>query len=245
MRLAADLSTLFLELPEPVRFSAAQAAGFSGISLPSPYDGPVQALRDRLVMNGLVFAAMQAPPPNYTGAAPGYAARLGGEERFLSDFKRMERYVAVLKPAVVEFRAGPDGDLATLIGNLRRACEAAPNQGFAIAPRLTGDILTDYDQIAAVLAAVAAPNLGLSLDTCEAALLGEDPQALWSRFAAQIRLIRLSAAPDRGMPGQDGLDLKAFLKRLAKDRFKGWVSADFVPRQTTAAELGWIALAGK
>ncbi|MFD2174687.1 TIM barrel protein [Rhodobacter lacus] len=245
MRLAADLSRLFLELPEPARFSAAQAAGFSGVSLPSPYEGPVQELRDRLVMNGLSFAAMQAPPPNYTGAAPGYAATPGGEDRFARDLKRMARYADVLKPAVVEIRAGPEGDLAPLVANLRQACAAAPKRSYAIAPYAAGDFLTGYDQVAEVLASVNAPNLGLVLDTCEAVALGAAPLALWERFAPQIRLIRLAAAPDRGMPGADGLDLKAFFKRLSKDKFKGWVSADFVPKLTTSAELGWIALAGK
>ncbi|SOC16177.1 hydroxypyruvate isomerase [Rhodobacter sp. JA431] len=244
LRLAADLSTLFLELPEPARFGAAQAAGFSGISLSAPYDGPVQDLRDRLVMNGLVFASMQAPPPNYTGVPPGFAAAPGGQERFQRDFKRMARYADVLKPAAVELRAGPKGDFATLVENLRWACDAAPKRVFAMAPYASGDFLTGYDQLAEVLDAVAQPNLGLVLDTCEAVALGTEPMALWERFAPQVKLIRLAAAPDRAMPGSDGLDLKALFKQVAKDKFKGWISADYVPKLTTAAELSWLS-AGK
>ncbi|MBZ4022542.1 hypothetical protein CKO11_08745 [Rhodobacter sp. TJ_12] len=245
LRLAADLSTLFQELPEAARFGAAQAAGFGGISLPAPYDGPVQDLRDRLVMNGLVLAAMQAPPPNYTGALPGFAATSGGQDRFQRDFKRMTRYADVLKPTVVELRAGPDGDLDTLLANLRWACAAAPKRVFAIAPYKAGDFLSDYDQVAKVLDAVAQPNLGLVCDSCEAVLLGAQPLALWTRFAPQVKLIRLAAAPDRAMPGSDGMDLAGFLKQVSKDKFKGWISADYVPKLTTAAELDWLSVLKK
>lgn len=240
VKLAADLTTLFQELPFAARFPAAQAAGFAGVSLASPYDGPVQELRDRLVLSGLIFAAMVAPPPNYTGAAPGFAATTGGEERFQRDFKRMLRYAEVLKPGAIEILPGPEGDTGTLLRNLRWATEAAPKRVFTLAPRPGGSFLQGYDQLAEVLAGVGADNLGLCLDTATAVALGDAPESLAERFGADLRHVSLASAPDRAEPGSDGWDVTGFLSQLAAAGYKGWVSADYTPKLTTAAGLGWM-----
>lgn len=240
MKLAADLTTLFQELPFAARFPAAQAAGFAGVSLASPYDGPVQELRDRLVLSGLMFAAMVAPPPNYTGAPPGFAATPGGEERFQRDFKRMLRYAEVLKPGAIEILAGPEGDTGTLLRNLRWATEVAPQRVFTLAPRPGGSFLHSFEQLAEVLEAVGADNLGLCLDTATAVALGAAPEALAERFGAALRHVSLASAPDRAEPGSDGWDVTAFLSQLAAAGYKGWVSADYTPKVTTAAGLGWM-----
>ncbi|WP_444462971.1 TIM barrel protein [Rhodobacter capsulatus] len=240
IKLAADLTTLFQELPFAARFSAAQAAGFAGVSLASPYDGPVQELRDRLVMSGLLFAAMQAPPPNYTGAAPGFAATTGGEDRFQRDFKRMLRYAEVLKPGAIEILAGPEGDTETLLRNLRWAVAEAPKRILTLAPRPEGSFLKSYDQLAEVLEAVGADNLGLCLDTATAVALGATPEDLAERFGADLRHVSLASAPDRAEPGSDGWDVAGFLTRIEAAGYKGWVSADYTPKLTTAAGLGWM-----
>ncbi|WP_444461301.1 TIM barrel protein [Rhodobacter capsulatus] len=240
IKLAADLTTLFQELPFAARFSAAQAAGFAGVSLASPYDGPVQELRDRLVLSGLMFAAMQAPPPNYTGAPPGFAATPGGEERFQRDFKRMLRYAEVLKPGAIEILTGPEGDTGTLLRNLRWAVAEAPRRVFTLAPRPGGSFLQSYDQLAELLAEVDADNLGLCLDTATAVALGDAPAAVAERFGADLRHVALASAPDRAEPGLDGVDVAGFLNQLAAAGYKGWVSADYTPKLTTAAGLGWM-----
>ena len=240
MKLAADLTVLFQELPFAARFSAAQAAGFAGVSLASPYDGPVQELRDRLVMSGLLFAAMTAPPPNYTGAAQGFAATPGGEDRFERDFRRMLRYADVLKPGAIEILTGPEGDTDTLLRNLRWATATAPKRVFTLAPRPEGSFLSDYDQVAAVLAEVGADNLGLCLDTAVAVALGSTPEAVQDRFGADLRHVALASAPDRAEPGSDGWDVAGFLNRLEAAGYKGWVSAQYTPKLTTVAGLGWM-----
>ncbi|PYF07186.1 hydroxypyruvate isomerase [Rhodobacter viridis] len=240
IKLAADLTTLFQELPFAARFSAAQAAGFAGVSLASPYDGPVQELRDRLVLSGLVFAAMVAPPPNYTGAPQGFAATTGGEDRFQRDFKRMLRYADVLKPGAIEILTGPEGDTETLLRNLRWATAEAPKRLFTLAPRPEGSFLQSYDQLAEVLAEVGAGNLGISLDTALAAALGSTPEAVLERFGTDLRHVSLASAPDRAEPGADGWDVAGFLNRLEAAGYAGWVSADYTPKLTTTAGLGWM-----
>jgi len=234
-RLAADLSVLFQELPFAARFAAAQAAGFAGVSLASPYDGPVQDLRDRLVLAGLSFVAMQGPPPNYTGTPQGFAATTGGEDRFQRDFKRMMRYAEVLKPAAIELRSGTGGDGETLGRNLAFACAEAPKHVFTLAPSPEGGVLSSYAEAAALVEAVGAPNLGLVLDSGMAVRLGTDAVAVWQAHGPLVRHISLSIEP-----GSDGVKLPGFLAHLDSEAYAGWVSADFTPRLSTLESLGWM-----
>lgn len=252
MKRAANLSTLFQELPVAARFAAAKASGFDGVALSAPYDHPAQEIRDLMVMNGLGFAAMPGPPPNYTGAPPGYAALPGGEDRFRRDFRRMMRYVDVLKPAAIRLEAGEAEGAAAqaaLLDNLTWACETAPKWNFVIGPRADRDqpgaFLTRYDQVAEVLNRVGAENLGLVFDSFDALRIAGDAAAVWAEHGARTSLVQIAQSPGRDDPGPTSetgeIDFPALLETIAGAGYSGWVVADYTPRLTTQAGLGWLA----
>ncbi|MEO9630902.1 MAG: hydroxypyruvate isomerase, partial [Sulfitobacter sp.] len=78
---AANLSLLWSELPYLDRFDAAAEAGFGAVEVLFPYDMPAKETQRALLRNGLTLALINAPPPNYTGGQPGFAAIPGGEAR--------------------------------------------------------------------------------------------------------------------------------------------------------------------
>ncbi len=248
MKRAANLSVMFQELPMPARFAAAKAAGFDGVALSAPYDHPAQEMRDQLVMNGLGFATMPGPPPNYTGAPPGFAALPGGEDRFRRDFRRMLRYAEVLKPAVIRLEAGdaegPEAE-AALIANLTWACAEAPKWRFAIGPRAAADqpggFLTGYDQVAEVIGTVGAENLGLAFDSCDAQRITGDAAAVWADHGARACVVQLAQSPGRDDPGPGEIDFPALLAAITASGHAGWIVADYTPRLTTQAGLGWLS----
>lgn len=246
-RFAANLTLLFAELPYMERFAAAKAAGFDGVEVLFPYDCPVQEMRDKLVMNGLAFVLMNAPMPNYTGAAQGFAAIPGGEERFRRDFTRMLRYADVLKPTRIHLMAGvAEGAAAfnAFVANLTWACAQAPKRAFTIEPLNTADnpgyYLGSFDLAAEVLDAVGAPNLGLQFDTYHAQRITGDALACWVTHGARATHVQIGNAPERHEPGPGPIDFAAFFKQLDAEGYKGWVSAEYLPRSTTAAGLGWL-----
>ncbi|MEJ1992525.1 MAG: hydroxypyruvate isomerase, partial [Maritimibacter sp.] len=81
-RFAANLTYLFRELPFLDRFDAAAEAGFEGVEVLFPYDYAAQEITRRLLANGLTMVLLNAPPPNWTGGAPGYAAEPENRARF-------------------------------------------------------------------------------------------------------------------------------------------------------------------
>ena len=56
--------------------------------------------------NGLRLLLINAPPPNYTGGMPGYAAVPEGTDRFQRDIRRVLRYAEALKAGKIHVMAG-------------------------------------------------------------------------------------------------------------------------------------------
>src|SRR5258706_15809684 len=61
LRLSANLSFLFGELPFLERFGAAAAAGFRGVECHSPYEHPARDVADRLREHGLAQVLINLP----------------------------------------------------------------------------------------------------------------------------------------------------------------------------------------
>ncbi|WP_424985076.1 hydroxypyruvate isomerase family protein [Microbulbifer sp. S227A] len=247
-RFAANLTLLFTELPILDRFDAAAAAGFTAVEILFPYDQPAKDTRRALLRNGLELVLINAPPPNYTGGQPGYAAIPGGEGRFQHDIRRTLRYAGELRPGLVHIMAGytrDDAAEATLVRNLQWAADQAPQQGFTIEPLNSGDqpgyFLDDYALAARVLDAVDRPNVGLQYDSYHAEVIHGDARAVWDSYKERITHVQIGAAPDRSEPGSGPTDFRALFDAIDASGYAGWVSAEYTPSTPrTEASLHWM-----
>ncbi len=247
-RFAANISLLFTELPYLDRFHAAAQAGFKAVEILFPYDLAAKETRRALVANGLELVLINAPPPNYTGGQPGYAAVPGGEARFQSDIRRVLRYAEVLRPGLIHvmsgYAAGPDA-FASFVQNLQWAADQAPNQAFTIEPlnpvSQPDYFLNDYDLAAEVLDRVGRPNVGLQYDSFHAAMIHGDARAVWDRFHPKIVHAQIGAAPDRSEPGRGQTDFVELFQAIDGSGYQGWVSGEYTPSTPrTEASLHWF-----
>ncbi|GHF54323.1 hydroxypyruvate isomerase family protein [Seohaeicola zhoushanensis] len=252
LKFAANLSLLFTELPYLDRFDAAAAAGFTGAEILFPYDIAAVETRRALQQNGLDFVLMNAPPPNYTGGAPGYAAVPGGEDRFRHDMRRVLRYAEVLGPGLIHVMAGYTREAAafdTFVANLRWLAETAPAQRFTIEPLNPGDqpgyFLDGYPLAARVLDAVDRANVGLQYDCYHAQVIHGDALAVWREFGARAVHVQIGDAPGRTEPGRGTVDFAGLFAALEGAGYDGWVSAEYRPTtKRTEASLNWLPRAG-
>lgn len=245
-RFAANLSLLWTELPYLDRFAAAADAGFEGAEVLFPYDIAAQDTRRAVIAAGLDFVLMNAPPPNYTGGTPGYAALPG--DRFGRDIRRVLRYTDVLRPRFVHIMSGnAEGDEAreTFVANLRHAADAAPGQMFTIEPlnpgTFPGYFMNDYDLALEVLDAVDRPNVGLQYDTFHAQEITGDALACWERVSDRAVHIQIGDAPGRGVPGNGKLDFGKLFEAFRTSGYDGWISAEYKPEGRTEASLSWMS----
>ncbi|WIY26648.1 hydroxypyruvate isomerase family protein [Parasedimentitalea psychrophila] len=248
-KFAANISLLFSELPYLDRFRAAAAAGFEAVEILYPYDTAAKETQRALMSNGLELLLINAPPPNYTGGVPGYAAIPGGEGRFQHDIRRSLRYAELLRPGMIHVMAGYEKGAEAqqaYIRNLQWAADWAPQQQFTIEPLNSGDqpgyFLDDYNLAIEVLEAVDRANVGLQFDAYHAQMIHGDAAQVWDRFSAHARHVQIGAAPARSEPGTGPMDFAALFAAFDASGYSGWVSAEYTPStRRTEDSLGWMS----
>lgn len=246
-RFAANLTYLFRELPFLERFEAAAEAGFEGVEVLFPYEDAAQAITRRLLDNGLTMVLINAPPPNWTGGSPGYAAVPESRDRFRHDFRRALRFAQALGAEHLHIMAGEaEGDAARtcFVDNLTWAVGQASKMSLTIEPlNLTdkpGYFLHDFDQAVEILDEVNAPNLGLQFDMYHAQKITGDGMAVWQQHGHRAVHVQVAGVPERREPVAGEVDYPAFFARLDDEGYAGWVSGEYTPARRTEEGLGWI-----
>ena len=248
LRFAANITLLFPELPFFDRFEAAAAAGFEAVEILFPYDVAARDTRRALVTHGLELVLMNAPPPNYTGGSPGYAAVPGGEERFRHDIRRVMRYAGELSPGLIHVMAGysdaPDR-METLVSNLQWAADSAPYQRFTIEPLNQFDqpnyALSDFYLAADVVDRVNRPNVGLQYDSFHAQVIHGDAVKVWNDLGHRAFHVQVGDAPGRTEPGIGEVDFPRLFEAIEATGYAGWISAEYFPTtRRTEASFSWI-----
>lgn len=249
MKLAANLSLLWPELPFLDRFDAAAAAGFEAVEVLFPYEFGAHEMQAAMRRTGLRMILMNAPPPNYTGGLRGFAARVGGEDRFRHDMRRVFRYATALGVEFVHVMTGEGrGDEAfeTLVENLKWAARAAPKGlTLTIEPLnnqdMPGYFLNDYGLAAKVLDAVRKRNVRLQYDSYHAQVIHGDAVEVWRRYGLRAAHVQLGDAPGRVAPGDGTVDFQKLRAEMEKTGYTGWVSAEYQPgSRATEDTLRWV-----
>lgn len=247
-KIAANLSHLWPELPYLDRFDAAADAGFDGVEVLSPYDMPAKETQRALLKCGLPLILMNAPPPNYTGGARGFAAVPDLQARFHYDLRRVLRYSEMLRVPMLHVMAGvAEGEDArkTLVENLRWASEEVP-AGMTLlleplnATSMPGYFLNDYALAADILHEVNAPNVALQFDSFHAQVIHGDALEVYDTYKALVRHVQIGDAPGRTTPGTGEVDFGGLFERLQNDRYAGWISAEYTPDPQTENSLEWL-----
>ena len=246
-KFAANLTLLFKELPFLDRFEAAATAGFAAVEVLFPYDDAASEITRRLTANNLKMVLINTPPPNWAGGDRGFGAIAGGQARFQHDFRRAVRFAQAFDTTHLHIMAGKaQGQVAhqTFVENLRWAAKQAPAQSLTIEPinaqDMPGYFLNDFDQAAAIIAEVGAPNLGLQFDAYHAEKITGDLWSTWDTHKAITRHIQVGGLPDRREPIRGDVDFPAWFRKVDADGYAGWVSGEYHPTAQTEAGLIWM-----
>lgn len=197
-KFAANLSTLYPDLPFLDRIQAAADDGFDAVECQLPYAVPAEAIAARLSASGLPMVLFNAPPGGVDADSianawevlgmRGLSALPGHEAEFQTGFALALQYAQVLGCPRLHVMAGmspaghhPEYVRQTYILNLRWAAEQAARQGVDVLIEpingrrdMPGYLLQHQADAHAVLSAVAMPNARLQLDLYHCQIMDGD-----------------------------------------------------------------------
>ncbi len=255
MKIAANLSLLFTELPLRERILAARVAGFAGVEIQFPYELPALLLRELLEAAGLPLVLINLPAGDLMSGGPGLAAVPARQAEFEAALQQALSYAAMVRPAKVNVLPGRlaegvsrESAMACLIGNLRQTAEAFARLGIevlveAINPLdMPGFLINTPEQLDELLRAVDQPNLTAQYDLYHMARQGLDLLAGIRLLGKRIGHVQFADCPGRGEPGTGVVDFTAALGALRSIQYEGWLGAEYRPGpEGTQAGLGWLA----
>jgi hydroxypyruvate isomerase len=251
-KFAANLSTMFADLPFLERFGAARAAGFDAVEFLFPYAFEPDQIVARLERFQLQLVLHNMPPGDWANGERGMACdprRIGEFEDSVGQALDYAQELGVHQlhcmAGKVHAAVAPERAHDTYVRNVRFAAEACRQHGIKllIEPINTFDIpgyfLTGTRQAAAIIAEVAASNLFLQYDIYHMQRMeGELANTLRAQ-SPLIGHIQLADVPGRHEPGTGEINFPFLFKLLDEMGYSGWIGCEYTPLGDTVAGLHW------
>lgn len=253
-RLAANLSTLFTEVPMLERFERAARAGFRGVEMQFPYEWPAAELRAQLDAQGLRMVLHNLPAGDVAAGERGIACHPDRTDEFRAGVTRGVAYALALGVPQLNCLAGiapADVDEATLratfVANLRYAAAELARAGLRLLIEpinrfdMPGFWLSGTAKAVSVLDEVGAGNAFVQYDVYHAQRHEGELAATLARYLPRIAHIQIADNPGRHEPGSGEIHYAFLFAHLRRLGYAGWIGAEYWPAGRTEDGLGWLA----
>lgn len=255
IRLAANLTMMFKELPFLDRIDAAADAGFAGIEFISPFEEHAEVVAARVRARGLQVALFNFPTGNWSLGERGIGALPDRVQEFRAGVDRALEYAAALACPRLHLMAGKIPATIdrspyelTFLQNVAYAAESCAREGIDVLlePINTRVDIPSYflDSTAAACAIidkVSAPNVRLQYDIYHMQIMEGDLARSIERLLPRIGHMQLADNPGRGEPGTGEINYPWLLSRIDALGYAGWLGCEYAPQGDTLAGLGWAA----
>jgi hydroxypyruvate isomerase len=252
MKLSANISMLFTELPFLDRFAAAAEAGFKGVECWFPYEHEIATLAERLRSGNLELVGINTPPGDVKAGDWGLAAQPGRIEEFRRGFRLTLDYAAALGASGIHVMSGnlpAEGRqeaLSCLADNLSYCLELAvgTNATLLLEPLNRRDranyLLGSPSEVISVLEAVPHPRLKMMYDIYHAQISEGNITGTLKAHLGAIGHIQIASVPARAEPDSGEVDYRYIFSLLEELGWQGWVGAEYAPSVGTLAGLSWM-----
>ena len=250
-RFSANTGFLWLDRPLLERIDAAGQAGCDGLSFHFPYDHDPGLVLDRGKRAGVRILGINTPVGDSDAGEFGLAALPGREQAFHALFDMSLSWAVDAGANAVHVLAGNTSAIerplafATMADNLAKAADKATRHGvkLLLEPMNPRDrpqyFFKTVDQAVDMIAHVARDNIKIMFDIYHVAIAEGDVITRLRRHAAQIGHIQIAAVPSRAEPDEGEIAYPEIYRVLDEMGYQGFVGAEYRPRTTTDAGLGW------
>ncbi len=253
IRLAANISTTFTELPFLERIGAAARAGFRAVECQFPYEVEPAGIAQRLAESGVRWVLFNAPPGRAEAGERGIASLPGRQQEFDAGIGRALEYVAAGGCRRVHVMAGllPAGadrsrHIDEFVGNLIRAADrlAVVDATVMIEPINTrvdvpGYLLDSTRLALECIRAASRPNIQLQYDVYHMQIMEGDLMRSIERLLPWIGHIQIADNPGRHEPGTGEIAFERLLRHIDAIGYQGHVGCEYLPATRTLDGMGW------
>jgi hydroxypyruvate isomerase len=248
-RLAANLSTLFPEVPFLERFSAAARAGFRYVEYQFPYEWQAEELARRAREAGVQVVLHNLPAGDFGRGERGIACLPGREREFRDSLERAVAYAKAVDCPRLNCLAGlapPDrAHFEVLVANVRHAARKLGEAGLQLliepinTRTVPGFFLSRSAQAIDVLDAAGEGNAFLQYDFFHMQIMEGDLAKTVERLLGRIGHVQLADVPARNEPGTGEINFEFLLRHLDAIGYSGWVGCEYNPLGDTVEGLKW------
>lgn len=250
IKLAANLSMMFQDLPFLDRFDAAAEAGFSGVEFMFPYDHGAGEVAERARRCGLEIALFNLPAGDWVGGERGIAALPGRVEEFRAGVAKGLDYANALGCPRLHLMAGKASASvecrAVLLDNIAYAADlaAVDDVEILIEPINTRVDIPGYfygttAEALSVIDEAGRANVRLQYDIYHMQIMEGDLARTIERLLPRIGHMQLADNPGRAEPGAGEINYPWLLSHIDALGYAGWIGCEYRPAGDTKAGLGW------
>jgi hydroxypyruvate isomerase len=248
MKISANISLLFKELPLLERFAAARRAGFDAIEIQSPYGESPADLRRAAAQAQLPVVLINGPTVAKTYPS-GYAGRPEMRNEFRSQLPVVAEYADALGVNCIHMLGGTcaasevDSCRNTYVENLVFAADTLTGQ------QIVTEFINPYDMpgyvnsslaVAREILAACQGRVKLQFDLYHAARIGLDIGKELKANLPVVAHIQFADCPGRHEPGTGTMQFAELLRMLTTQNYRGYLGAEYNPKSHTAEGLHWL-----
>ena len=245
VKLAANISTMFKELPFVDRIQAAADAGFLAVESQRPYEAPVDAVAEALARLSMPMVLINIPVPN--------AALPGAREEFLTQFEQARTYLRAtqckklhVQPGIIPEDVPHAQAEETFLDNIRYAADALAEDGVDILLEpinnkidMPGYFYSTSAEAMRILELANRPNLRLQYDIYHMQIMEGDLARTIERLLPRIGHMQLADNPGRHEPGTGEINFPWLLSKIDALGYEGWIGCEYNPKGATLDGLAW------
>lgn len=253
MKLSANLSMLYTELPFLKRFTAARRDGFRAVEIQFPYDTPIADIRRALMDNDQRCVLINVPAGDLMDGGEGLASVPRKTAEYAAAVVECLAYARGLNVPSVNVLPGRcfqperrEEYLATFKKNLVVTANSLAPFGITT----TFEAINRFDmpdfllstgrEMLAIMAELEHPSIKAQFDIYHMARMGVDVPGFLKRHARRIGHIQFADMPGRNEPGTGRLRFREIFGVIAASEYEGWVGAEYRPSMATPATMGWL-----
>jgi hydroxypyruvate isomerase len=253
MRLAANLSLMFTEVPLLERFMKAKQSGFKTVEIQFPYTESIDDLVKAKTEAGVEVCLINLPAGDLMQGGEGLACVPERQAEFEQAIELCYEYAKALEVKLVNVLPGRNVDkskraeyLTTLNRNLVKAASVFAQLNILVTfeavntKDMPNFIIYNSEQMHNILTQLNHPNLKMQFDIYHMQLMEGHVDKTIKQYGDLIGHIQFADTPNRGEPLTGNLNFNDIFESIHFSHYHGYVAAEYNPTVTTEDSLQWM-----